>query len=325
MVDANTRAIARAPSRAVSDPPGLTPIRPPPTRLIIRLAWCKSPGNAPHERPRQGRDRSFGLPARLPVDVRAGRRAAARRPDRPRARRGGQQLHGRRHLRQGRALRRARAPSRPAACTRCGARAPRARASSSASPGTTPSTSPPRPCSTAERRYGPEAVWPYYYAGTMGLVMRDGINRLRHAKRYSRHVRHHLHHAGLDRLHRRHRPAGRPRPARDGEVRHGGDLGHQPRQHAGQRDDARHPRAQGARRQDRGDRHLPQRHDAAGRHGAVRAARHRRGARLRRHARAVPRSATPTGRIWRSTPIARASSKRISRRARRSGPAPSPA
>ncbi len=37
----------------------------------------------------------------------------------------------------------------------------------------------------AEARYGPEAVWPYYYAGTMGLVMRDGINRLRHAKRYS--------------------------------------------------------------------------------------------------------------------------------------------
>ena len=37
----------------------------------------------------------------------------------------------------------------------------------------------------AERRYGPEAVWPYYYAGTMGLVMRDGIHRLRHAKRYS--------------------------------------------------------------------------------------------------------------------------------------------
>jgi anaerobic selenocysteine-containing dehydrogenase len=37
----------------------------------------------------------------------------------------------------------------------------------------------------AERRHGPEAVWPYYYAGTMGLVMRDGINRLRHAKKYS--------------------------------------------------------------------------------------------------------------------------------------------
>jgi anaerobic selenocysteine-containing dehydrogenase len=38
----------------------------------------------------------------------------------------------------------------------------------------------------AEARYGPEAVWPYYYAGTMGHVQRDGINRLRYVKRYSR-------------------------------------------------------------------------------------------------------------------------------------------
>jgi anaerobic selenocysteine-containing dehydrogenase len=37
----------------------------------------------------------------------------------------------------------------------------------------------------AERKHGAEAVWPYYYAGTMGLVMRDGINRLRHVKGYS--------------------------------------------------------------------------------------------------------------------------------------------
>jgi anaerobic selenocysteine-containing dehydrogenase len=37
----------------------------------------------------------------------------------------------------------------------------------------------------AEAKYGSETVWPYYYAGTMGLVMRDGINRLRHAKKYS--------------------------------------------------------------------------------------------------------------------------------------------
>ncbi len=37
----------------------------------------------------------------------------------------------------------------------------------------------------AERRYGSESVWPYFYAGTMGLVMRDGINRLRHVKRYA--------------------------------------------------------------------------------------------------------------------------------------------
>ncbi|MDW8369687.1 MAG: molybdopterin-dependent oxidoreductase [Geminicoccaceae bacterium] len=38
----------------------------------------------------------------------------------------------------------------------------------------------------AERRFGPETVWPYWYAGTMGLVNRDGINRLTHAKRWSR-------------------------------------------------------------------------------------------------------------------------------------------
>lgn len=37
----------------------------------------------------------------------------------------------------------------------------------------------------AEARHGAESVWPYYYAGTMGLVMRDGINRLRHVKKYS--------------------------------------------------------------------------------------------------------------------------------------------
>ena len=36
-----------------------------------------------------------------------------------------------------------------------------------------------------EQEYGSEAIWPYYYAGTMGLVMRDGINRLRHEKKYS--------------------------------------------------------------------------------------------------------------------------------------------
>ncbi len=35
-------------------------------------------------------------------------------------------------------------------------------------------------------RLGTEAVWPFYYAGTMGLVQRDGINRLRNVMRYSR-------------------------------------------------------------------------------------------------------------------------------------------
>mgnify|MGYP001813609306 CR=1 FL=1 len=38
----------------------------------------------------------------------------------------------------------------------------------------------------AEQRFGPETVWPYFYAGTMGHVQRDGIERLRHVKKYSR-------------------------------------------------------------------------------------------------------------------------------------------
>ncbi|MCG7503848.1 molybdopterin-containing oxidoreductase family protein [Mesorhizobium retamae] len=37
----------------------------------------------------------------------------------------------------------------------------------------------------AEEKHGSETVWPYFYAGTMGLVQRDGIERLRHAKKYS--------------------------------------------------------------------------------------------------------------------------------------------
>jgi anaerobic selenocysteine-containing dehydrogenase len=38
----------------------------------------------------------------------------------------------------------------------------------------------------AAQRHGSETVWPHFYAGTMGLVQRDGINRLRHALRYAR-------------------------------------------------------------------------------------------------------------------------------------------
>ncbi len=37
----------------------------------------------------------------------------------------------------------------------------------------------------AEAAHGTEAVWPYFYAGTMGWVQRDSIERLRFAKRYS--------------------------------------------------------------------------------------------------------------------------------------------
>ncbi len=37
-----------------------------------------------------------------------------------------------------------------------------------------------------ESDHGSEAIWPYWYAGTMGFVMRDGIERLTHVKNYSR-------------------------------------------------------------------------------------------------------------------------------------------
>ena len=39
---------------------------------------------------------------------------------------------------------------------------------------------------TLAARHGSETVWPYYFAGTMGHVQRDGINRLRHVMGYSR-------------------------------------------------------------------------------------------------------------------------------------------
>jgi anaerobic selenocysteine-containing dehydrogenase len=74
-----------------------------------------------------------------------------------------------------------------------------------------------------EQRHGAESVWPYYYAGTMGLVMRDGINRLRHVKKYSGF------HSTI-----------------------GDHLGHECGQYTGQRDDPRRARPQRARREDRG-------------------------------------------------------------------------
>ena len=40
--------------------------------------------------------------------------------------------------------------------------------------------------SRAADKYGGDGVWPYFYAGTMGLVQRDGINRFRHDLKYAR-------------------------------------------------------------------------------------------------------------------------------------------
>jgi anaerobic selenocysteine-containing dehydrogenase len=36
-----------------------------------------------------------------------------------------------------------------------------------------------------EQKHGPEGVWPYHSGGTLGLVQRYGMERLRHVKRYS--------------------------------------------------------------------------------------------------------------------------------------------
>jgi anaerobic selenocysteine-containing dehydrogenase len=38
----------------------------------------------------------------------------------------------------------------------------------------------------AADKFGPETVWPYFYAGTMGWIQRDGIERFRHVFGYSR-------------------------------------------------------------------------------------------------------------------------------------------
>ncbi len=177
----------------------------------------------------------------------------------------------------------------------------------------------------AEQRYGAETVWPYYYAGTMGLVMRDGINRLRHAKKYSGFHSTICVNPACDRLCRRRRQSRRRRSARNGEIRSGGDLGHQCGQHAGQRDDACRARAQRTRRQDRGGRHLHERHHGAGRSAGAGEARHRRRARLRGDALPVPRRQGGLGLPRTNTPTRRANWRRTCARAIRNGPPASPA
>ena len=67
--------------------------------------------------------------------------------------------------------------------------------------------------------HGTEAVWPYYYAGTMGLVQRDGINRLRHVDALFAPGQDDLHLDLRGRLDGGRRPLHRARPARDGARR----------------------------------------------------------------------------------------------------------
>ena len=121
----------------------------------------------------------------------------------------------------------------------------------------------------------------------MGLVQRDGINRLRHVMRYSRPADDDLHLAAA-------RPAGWPAsaapcgpdPREMARLRPDRDVGRQPGRHPGQRDDACRARAEGARREAGGRRPLPHRHRRGGRHAPRAAARHRRRAGLRGDARA---------------------------------------
>ena len=92
---------------------------------------------------------------------------------------------------------------------------------------------------------------------------------------------------GRHRLGRRRRGQARSGPARDrGALGPGRDLGRQPGEHPGQRDESRHA-GQAARRHLRGGGSLPHRHRGEGRSAPGPAAGHRRRARLRDHARAL--------------------------------------
>jgi hypothetical protein len=107
--------------------------------------------------------------------------------DRPHSRCAGAGLHRRRGLRQGRPLCRAAIPSRAA----FGAAAPgrrQGRRSTAYEPISWDDALDlvAEGLTRAAQRHGSEAVWPHYYSGTMGLVQRDGLQRLRHAMRYSR-------------------------------------------------------------------------------------------------------------------------------------------
>ena len=139
------------------------------------------------------------------------------------------------------------------------------------------------------QQHGAQTVWPYFYAGHHG----PGAAR-RHQPPAPRHALFGLAHHDLrdpvrHRLARRLRPAlGRDRRG-DGAFGPDRDLGHQPREHPGQRHDPRGAGEKGARRPPGRGRPVSDGHGGAGGRASGPAARHRRRARLRRDARAVPR------------------------------------
>ena len=259
-----------------------------------RLRGPARPGRAHGRRGPDARPHAhLRLPTRLSQRLRARDRAHRRpsrrsRPPRQGARLRAQSLYRRRDLRQGRALRRALPSPRPAGAAAAAG----------------------RPQGLGQLRA--DRLGRGARRGRRGVSLRDAaiwqrdglalLLRRHHGPRAARRHQPPAPHAALLGLaldHLRHavrrRLEGGPRQALgrdrrgDGALGPDRDLGHQPGEHAGQRDDPRRPGAQGARRQARGGRPLSLEHGGAGGHAPGAAPRHRRRARLRRHARAVPR------------------------------------
>ncbi len=161
------------------------------------------------------------------------------------------------------------------------------------------------------RHHGPRAARRHQPAAP-----RHALFRLAH---------HDLRHALGCRLARGLRPALGRAVRGDGALRPDRDLGHQSREHPGQRHDPRRPGAQGAGREARGGRPLPDRHRRAGGRAHRLAAGHRRRARLRGDARPVPRRLRGSRLPRRTTPTTGGRRRRISRPGRPNGPPGSPA
>jgi len=150
---------------------------------------------------------------------------------RARARRGRQPVHRRRHLRQSRPLRRTRTPSRSVEDLRCAERAAKdqARSPPIAWDDAPRLLSPSNSC-RPEQRHGSQAVVAsLLLAGTMGLVMRDGINRLRHVKKYSGFHGSICVNPSYCRVYRRNRAGRRSRPARKWRARTSSSSGERTR------------------------------------------------------------------------------------------------
>ena len=236
------------------------------------------------------RPQTLGLPARLPFGLRARRRGDRRHAHRARARRAGPALHGGGRLRESRALRRAHPSSRPADASRSCASARRAPGSSRRSAGTRRSTASPKRFSRPSASIGAGKRLALFLRGHDGPrdARRDRAPDPRQA---------------LLPLFTARSASASPGPAISPEP--GRMSGVDPREMAKsdvvviwgtnavatQVNLMTHAiaRAQGARREDRRHRHLRDRDDAAGRSRAAAEAGHGRRARLRGHARPLPR------------------------------------